>query len=687
MKFSIAIFDQHQMMLAESGVTPEVAAARGYVSVDTKTRLAGIKITAAGRNVPGLLVPMHGVDRSVWGYQYRPDHPRTTSAGRVIKYETPTGQRNGIDVPPMIADQLGDPTVDLWITEGSKKADAAVVHGLTCVALPGVWSWRGTNGAGGKTALADWHDVALNGRRVILAFDSDVMSKPAVHAALTQLADYLATKGANVAYAHLPAGGDKCGLDDYILEQTVTELMMLVQPAPPPIEVEEDVAVDDVPAPVRPARRTLAEVEAVFARWLGDKYDLGVLAAVLACAAAEKLTGDPPWLMVVSGPGAAKTETVAALAGAGGHVTSTITSEGALLSATSQRERSRDASGGLLPRIGERGLLVIKDVTSVLGMPAMTRGPVLNALREVYDGLWERNVGTDGGRSLTWRGRLVVIGAVTTAWDQAHAVISAMGDRFVLVRLDSTQDRQAAGRQAINNTGSEVEMRTDLAEAVGGLLAGVGDPGDLTDAETDLLLALADLVTLARTSVEVDPAGNVLEAHAPEMPTRFAKQLAQIVRGAVAIGMSRPEALGIAARCARDSVPPLRLAVLLAVMDNRAQPTTADVQAKLDRPRTSVDRTLQALHQLGLLRQRRGLPNQPWSYEFAGDRAALEALTRGTQESKYTGFKGRKETACATSASDEAPTYISGYDPCPTCGRCLANPPGDCPHPNLHEAA
>ena len=72
----------------------------------------------------------------------------------------------------------------------------------------------------------------------------------------------------------------------------------------------------------------------------------------------------------------------------------------------------------------------------------------------------------------------------------------------------------------------------------------------------------ADLVTLARTGVEYDYRGDVIDAHAPEMPTRFAKQLTQIVRGAVAIGMNRGNALRLAIRCARDSMPPLRLAII-----------------------------------------------------------------------------------------------------------------------------
>ena len=181
---------------------------------------------------------------------------------------------------------------------------------------------------------------------------------------------------------------------------------------------------------------TLADVHAVFRKWLGDDFDLDTIDAALAAAASERLSGDPLWLLVISGPGNAKTETVQSLAGAGAHVTSTIASEGALLSATPRRERNKKATGGLLRKIGDRGLLVIKDVTSILSADRNMRASVLAAIREIYDGRWERNVGTDGGQTLTWTGRLVIVGAVTTAWDAAHAVVAAMGDRFVLIRVE-----------------------------------------------------------------------------------------------------------------------------------------------------------------------------------------------------------------------------------------------------------
>jgi hypothetical protein len=352
--------------------------------------------------------------------------------------------------------------------------------------------------------------------------------------------------------------------------------------------------------PVEPIK--LDQAHEVFRRWLGEDYDLDALDAVLAAAAVERLDGDPLWLLLISGSGNAKTETVQALDGIGATVTSTITSSGALLSATSARERSKTATGGLLRKMGGRGVFVIKDVTSILSMNRDARAEVLGAMREVYDGRYSRNVGTDGGQTLDWTGRLVMVGAVTTAWDRAHDVIASMGDRFVLLRMDSTTGRQLAGRKAIGNTGSEVTMRAELAEAVAGVMVTVGTvPTDPTYEETEVLLAAADLVTLARTGVEVDYRGDVIDAHAPEMPTRFAKQLTQVLRGGVAIGMPREDALRLAIRCARDSMPPLRLAIIDDLREHPGQWTPTDVRKRLDKPRATVDRQLQALHALGIV--------------------------------------------------------------------------------------
>jgi hypothetical protein len=135
----------------------------------------------------------------------------------------------------------------LFITEGARKADAAAARGLCCIALLGVWNWRGTNAKGGTTVLADWERVALNGRTVYIVFDSDVTTKPEVRDALVRLKAFLESRKATVEVVYLPAGdgGTKTGLDDYLAAgHTVDELLALARP--------------ELPAPVRPEKQPAA---------------------------------------------------------------------------------------------------------------------------------------------------------------------------------------------------------------------------------------------------------------------------------------------------------------------------------------------------------------------------------------------------------------------------------------------
>ncbi len=73
-----------------------------------------------------------------------------------------------------------------------------------------------------------------------------------------------------------------------------------------------------------------------------------------------------------------------------------------------------DSSGGLLVKLGDRGVKETKHFTSFCRCPG-DGSKVLAAFREIYDGKCSRNVGPDGRKTLWWTGRLVVIGTVTIA--------------------------------------------------------------------------------------------------------------------------------------------------------------------------------------------------------------------------------------------------------------------------------
>ncbi len=225
---------QHARLLLDSAVAPHVAAVRGYTTVPHAAALERLGFSKSQRNAPALVVPVWSVHGERVTYQARPDTPRVKD-GKPLKYETPAGATLVLDVPRAVRRDIGNPTVPLFITEGARKADAAASAGLCCVALLGVWSWRGTNQWGGKTVLPDWEGVAFKdtagvGREVYIAFDSDVMTKPAVFLALTRLKPYLESRGAVVRVVYLPAreDGSKVGLDDFLADgRDIDDLLAL----------------------------------------------------------------------------------------------------------------------------------------------------------------------------------------------------------------------------------------------------------------------------------------------------------------------------------------------------------------------------------------------------------------------------------------------------------------------------
>lgn len=215
--FGVGVSPEHGRLLQASGISPEVARARGYRSVgseDVPTLRRGPQRytpTRAAAAVPGLLIPVWDIEGVAWS-QIRPDTPpRLWSSFRKSKqrYINCSCARPVIDVCPAARDLVLDETRTLYITEGARHADAATSHGLACVAVMGVRMIPHDEGA--------WRPFKLPGRKVVIVFDADVQSNPEVAAAEEALGRTLVALGALVSVARLPAiAGRKTGLDDYL---------------------------------------------------------------------------------------------------------------------------------------------------------------------------------------------------------------------------------------------------------------------------------------------------------------------------------------------------------------------------------------------------------------------------------------------------------------------------------------
>lgn len=317
----------------------------------------------------------------------------------------------------------------------------------------------------------------------------------------------------------------------------------------------------------------LEQALATFRRWL-HLPDVDPLLAVAATAVANRSAdASPVWLLVIGPPSAGKTEQIGGLVNLPEAVLAATVTESALLSGTSLKERAANATGGLLRQIGDRGLIVMKDFTSVLAQNRDARAAALGALREVYDGSWSRPVGSDGGRLLTWRGKVGVVAGCTNAYDRHHSVISQLGDRFLIVRLAVDEDPDAAalsiGLAALAHAEDEHRehtMRAELTAAICGLVAGADRSRAhriLTEAERKELVRLARYAGISRTPVDRDPyTGDLRAMPAPEGPGRLTIALKQVFGGLEALGADTPTAWRVVRRLAVDTPPALRSRVL-----------------------------------------------------------------------------------------------------------------------------
>jgi hypothetical protein len=363
-------------------------------------------------------------------------------------------------------------------------------------------------------------------------------------------------------------------------------------------------------------RQALEDVVATFRRWL-YLPDPGALYVTLATVAANRLPGDPLWFLLVAASSSGKTEILFSLGGLPEVEPAATLTEAALLSGVSRKDRDQAATGGLLPKIGRYGILTLKDFGSILSMHRDARAATLAALRECYDGSWDRPVGVDGGRTLHWDGKLGLIAGVTTVVDRHHAVMDSLGSRFALYRVEVDDRKQQAGR-ALRHRRVSQQMRDELRDAVSGLFASIdlGTVLPLTETDEERLVTLADFVTLARSPVKRDAyATREIElVPDPEAPARFVNMLASLLDGLRLIGLDDDTAWTLTAKTAFDSMPAQRRKVLahLHSLGDHDAATTRDMAIRLGLPTTTTRRVLEDLNAHGLVRRRDGDTGDEW---------------------------------------------------------------------------
>jgi hypothetical protein len=369
-------------------------------------------------------------------------------------------------------------------------------------------------------------------------------------------------------------------------------------------------AVSPPPAPAAPRprrrQRRSTRLSQLFKTAFFLLEDIGPVHVVLGTVAANRLEGEPVWSGVIGLPSSAKTEVLNSLSRLPDVEPVGVLTMPGLLSGTPKAQKDAGAKGGLLRKVGAFGILTLKDFGSVLSMRQEARAELLAALREIYDGRWVRILGTDGGRTLKWEGKIGLIFCATQAFDDERAPIAALGDRFIVCRLAPPSSGQL--RKALAHSGASLKtMRDELASAVAGLFVAVKDrePRPIDDAEITRLENVVALAVRLRGHVQRDRYTRDIEnVHDPEGPSRLGLALERLLAGLDVIGLDREAAMKLVEEVALASTPPLRLLAFTLLSDEPQ--TTREIATAIKLSTTTGRRTLEDLMAHGLAKRERG---------------------------------------------------------------------------------
>jgi hypothetical protein len=292
--------------------------------------------------------------------------------------------------------------------------------------------------------------------------------------------------------------------------------------------------------------------------------DHGHIVFALAVAVSSDLDGEPLWGMLVGPPSGGKSEAVKALDDSADEHVDDITGPALL----SWMPGKNPKPAGILTRIPSRAFVTISDFSTVLATSDRGgRDTLFALLRRAYDGHVVREVG-NSPRPLTWTGRLTLLAAVTPAIDNFSSHTDALGPRWLYCRLPETDNthKKATVRKRRHISGLEElqrEARRKASELVRAARAVVADV-ELDDEMYDQLEDAAMLTCLGRAAVPRNAYGRREIDGIPviEEPARVTGQIVALAKSLLALGVPRDEGLALAGKCALDTVPQARLAIL-----------------------------------------------------------------------------------------------------------------------------
>ena len=326
-----------------------------------------------------------------------------------------------------------------------------------------------------------------------------------------------------------------------------------------------------------------------------------------ATAGHISFSGDPLWLIMIGPSGSGKTELIRSLSDHYRTMNLDNWSPKAFISGY--------VNGGnvdLLARMNEK-LMLVKDLTGILGSSRDTARELLDQLRGMYDGYWDRATGTG---SKGYKAKFGLIAGCTPALDAFRSISVSLGDRFL--RIEWAVEEGEIARKSQEMSGRKDEMRAGITafstQIMNDMLERWPDYNNVQLPYLNQLQInqISWLVSMLRTAVMRDFRDKVLYMPVPDAGGRVATNLTELTKSLMCLkqeAIPSDETMQAVVRVGEAMLPLERRLIMRSLyqgggwMDMKAITAASRVSYRM--ALTEVD----DLWQLGMVAQSGGKPN------------------------------------------------------------------------------
>ncbi len=346
--------------------------------------------------------------------------------------------------------------------------------------------------------------------------------------------------------------------------------------------------------------------------------DATPLRMIIATVLSPYMDGSPVWLMIVATSGSGKTELLKVLNTIKAVSQISNMSENTLLSGSRKpktavgEKEAKETS--LLKRIPKRGgALIWPEFNTLLDERSEKKAAILSQLRAVYDGQLVKMTGL--GDTISWEGKIAVIGACTEKYFTDMEYLDAAGPRFTIYTLPEMNDEQSKLRLAKVKKNEHLFEKTqmelqDMVKAFYDRKVKEGIPPFLdVPEEFDLIInEIAMMLGVSLTAVIRDYRGALKDVYGKVDGTRFYRQARKLAQ---AMMVSQEDLLLIEAdqdaivKLMFDTIPRRRHRVL-SICAQYEETNTKGLAHHIHLPTETVREILQELNAIGMVTRRTG---------------------------------------------------------------------------------